>query len=152
MTQDTTAPRKRQGPFFIHIDGLYLSYRSVNRRDHNIKAMLVSHACIDLIRTIQDGEFDQHLFDLMSGREQDFVAMLLKKCKIEARAFSSAYNATIQPIINRLNMLQGAESIGDDSPDIKREIGQLLERLYQKNVFSQQLFLHMRRALKADRT
>lgn len=154
----STTPKKPvkqirpQGPFYICIQGLFVSYRSMNRKGHNIKSMLVSHACVDLIRMIQDGEFDQHLFDMMSSREHDFVAMLLKRCSIKSPAFTSAYNATIQPIINRLNMLQGAQEIGDDNPGISQEIGQLLEQLYQKNVFSYQLFAHMRRALKADRT
>lgn len=144
----STAPRtpRRRGPFYIHIDGLFVSYRSRNIPRRNIRGQLVSHAFVDLLRQIQDGQFSKELFDMLDERERNFMGVLLQKCKIQSHAFESARNVMAQALVNRLGMLMGALQIGDDNPHIQAEIEQLLERLYQNGTFSRQLMLHMRRS------
>lgn len=144
----STASRKhrRRGPFSVHIDGLYVSYRSANRPNHNLGGQLVSHSFVDLLREIQADKFSQPLFEMLSERERNFMSVLLRKVGLESHAFESARNAISQSLINRLNMLTGASEIGNDNPSIQTEIAQLIERLYQSGTFSQQMMLHLRRS------
>ncbi|DBA04981.1 TPA: hypothetical protein N0F65_006983, partial [Lagenidium giganteum] len=108
-----------------------------NKSQNNLKCMLVSHAFVDLWRKIvEDQSFDKALFNLLDEPEQDYMRYCLNKCKISSREFDSAYNEQLDGYIKRLKMLQGAESIGDDNPGIKKEMRQLLDKLYEKGVFS----------------
>ncbi|GMF10101.1 unnamed protein product [Phytophthora lilii] len=68
--------------------------------------------------------------------QRDFMKYCLNKCKITSRGFESAYNQLLDGLVKRLKMLEGAKNIGDDSPLIKTEMKSILDKLYEKGVFS----------------
>jgi hypothetical protein len=142
---------KRQyirGPNFVRFEGLYCMLKSQRNPSSTMRGMLVSHGFVDLYRIITiDHGFDQALFNELSENERDFMKFLLKKCKIESRDFDSAYNKTIHPTVDRLNMIESAMKIGNDSPELKKEYTDLLRKLYEKNVFSYQLYYQMKRSI-----
>lgn len=140
----------KHGPFAIHYDGLFVSLRSESTHTHsqNIKSMLVSHNFVDLLRMIMDDDsFSKPLFEQLTEAERDFMRYLLKRTKTESRDFQSAYNATINHLVDRLKLLQEAISIGDDNPSLKSESTALVKRLYEKGVLSGPLYTSMRRFL-----
>ncbi|ETP23549.1 hypothetical protein F441_03346 [Phytophthora nicotianae CJ01A1] len=111
--------------------------------------MLVSHAFVDLWHLIEDEKsFDKHLFSLLDEPEQDFMRYCLSKCHIKSREFDSAYNEQLDGVVKRLKMLQGATAIGDDNPGIKKEMKQLLDKLYEKGVFSTNYYTQFKRLMK----
>ncbi|ETK88186.1 hypothetical protein L915_07534 [Phytophthora nicotianae] len=70
------------------------------------------------------------------------------KCHIKSREFDSVYNEELDGVVKRLKMLQGATAIGDDNPDIKKEMKQLLDKLYEKGVFSTNYYTQFKRLMK----
>ncbi|GMF28192.1 unnamed protein product [Phytophthora fragariaefolia] len=64
----------------------------------------------------------------------------LKRCKIDLRDFEKAYNLSIGHHIDRLNIIQSAMKIGNDAPELKTEMKQILDKLYDKEVFSHQFY------------
>lgn len=148
-----TRNKKSQGPFFVHLDGLHVSLRSENARSKNIRSMLVSHKFVELFRTISDDNaFDKTLFHSLNESERDFMQYLLKMCKIKSRGFESAYNQTISHWVDRLNMLKDAIKIGDDSPTLSSEMKEILDKLYDKGVFSHQFYMQFNRSLRIGPT
>lgn len=140
-----------RGVHFLKFDGLHAQLRSKAQPTANRKAMLVSHSFIDLWREItEDHGFSQSKFDMLDEHERDFMKHALSKCKIQSKEFETAYNALLDKHVNRLKILQGAIAIGNDSPDIKKEIKEILDRLYEKGVFSGNFYKHLRKSLKAD--
>lgn len=147
-TQITMPPRgPTNGPFYIDFDGLMAILRSEKRPNVAIKRMLVSHAFVDLYRMIhEDKSFSQSLFETLGESERDFMRYALKKCKITSREFDTAYNKVLSHYVSKLQMLQDAVKIGNDSPDIKKEMKSILDKLYQKNMFSTAYYAHLKRA------
>lgn len=147
-------PQKNgHGPFFVKFDGLHASVRSINTPNKNIKSMLVSHAFVELLKMItEDQNFDKSLFEALTENERDFMKYALLKCKIQSRGFDTAYNQTISHYVNRLSMLYDAVKIGNDNPVLKNEITELLEKLYEKNVFSRQYYSQLKRSLNNNKT
>ncbi|GMF61693.1 unnamed protein product [Phytophthora fragariaefolia] len=112
----------KRGPHVMSFNGLHARLRS-GKTNVNLKTMLVSHAFVDLWRKIEDDHsFDKHLFGRLHESEQDFMRYCLSKCQIKSREFDSAYNEQLDGLVKRLKMLQGAESIGDDNPDINNYV------------------------------
>lgn len=135
------------GPFYLDFDGLCAIIRSKRRPATAIRRMLVSHSFVDLFHIINtDKSFDPQLFNSLSESEQDFMRYALKKCKIESREFEAAYNKILSAYVSKLHMLQGAKSIGDDNPNIKKEMKSLLDKLYQKGMFSSAYYAHLKRS------
>ncbi|KAF1787600.1 hypothetical protein GQ600_26287 [Phytophthora cactorum] len=138
----------KRGPHLMSFNGLHARLRS-GKSNVNLKTMLVSHAFVDLWHMIEDDKsFDKHLFDLLDEPEQDFMRYCLNKCHIKSREFDSAYNEQLDSVVKRLKMLQGATSIGDDNPSIKKEMKQLLDKLYEKGVFSTNYYTQFKRLMK----
>jgi hypothetical protein len=109
--------------------------------------MLVSHSFVELFREItEDKGFTRSLFDMLREDERDFLRYVLKMTKVESRGFEAAYNKTISHMVDKLNLLQNAISIGDDNPIIIKEMQDLLNRLYEKNVFSTGFFTQYKKA------
>ncbi|ETN10596.1 hypothetical protein PPTG_10704 [Phytophthora nicotianae INRA-310] len=109
----------------------------------------VSHAFVDLWHLIEDEKsFDKHVFSLLDEPEQDFMRYCFIKCHIKSREFDSVYNEELDGVVKRLKMLQGATAIGDDNPDIKKEMKQLLDKLYEKGVFSTNYYTQFKRLMK----
>ncbi|GMF33561.1 unnamed protein product [Phytophthora lilii] len=138
MEQKQKRTYRKAGPFHFHMefDGLQACLRS-DKSQVNIKTMLVSHAFVDLWRiSEEDKSFDKPLFDLLDEPERDFMKYCLNKCKITSRGFKSAYNQLLDGLVKRLEMLEGAMNIGDDSPLIKTKMKSILDKLYEKGVFS----------------
>jgi hypothetical protein len=143
-------PRRRNGPFFVHFDGLHASLRSENMPRNNRRSMLVSHGFVELLRLIKDdNSFDKDLFNALSEDERDFMKFLFKRCKIDSREFDNAYNKTVSHLVDRLHMLQSAIKIGDDNATLALETRSILDKLYQKNVFSHQFYNQLKRSLNA---
>ncbi|ETP18036.1 hypothetical protein F441_07694 [Phytophthora nicotianae CJ01A1] len=92
--------------------------------------------------------FDKHVFSLLDEPEQDFMRYCFIKCHIKSREFDSVYNEELDGVVKRLKMLQGATAIGDDNPDIKKEMKQLLDKLYEKGVFSTNYYTQFKRLMK----
>ncbi|KAG6945617.1 hypothetical protein JG687_00017181 [Phytophthora cactorum] len=109
----------------------------------NLKSMLVSHA-------FEDKSFDKSLFDLLDEPERYFMRYCLNKCKITSREFDSAYNQQLDGLIKRLKMLEGARSIGDDNPSIAPEMKKILDKLFEKGVFSTAYYTQFKRLMKID--
>ncbi|KAG6951682.1 hypothetical protein JG687_00013454 [Phytophthora cactorum] len=130
----------KRGPHLMSFNGLHARLRS-GKSNVNLKTMLVSHA-------FDDKSFDKRLFDLLDEPEQDFMRYCLSKCHIKSREFDSAYNEQLDSVVKRLKMLQGATTIGDDNPSIKKEMKQLLDKLYEKGVFSTNCFTQFKRLMK----
>jgi hypothetical protein len=138
------------GPFYVDFDGLMAILRSERRSNVAIKRMLVSHSFVDLFHIINtDKSFSQSLFDTLDESERDFMRYLLKKCKIESREFEAAYNKILSAYVSKLHMLQKAKSIGDDNPNIKKEMMSLLDKLYEKGMFSSAYYAHLKRSFIA---
>ncbi|GMF35211.1 unnamed protein product [Phytophthora lilii] len=147
ITKQTKVYRKA-GPFHIEFHGLQACLRNDKTRA-NIKSMLVSHAFDDLWRMIEeDKSFDKALFDLLDEPERDFMKYCLNKCKITSRGFESAYNQLLDGLVKRLKMLEGAKNIGDDNPSIKTEMKSILDKLYEKGVFSTSYYSQFKRLMK----
>ena len=147
---DSTSTRKtpsKRGPYFMKFHGLQACLKTPHRKG-NLRSMLVSHAFVDLWHIIEeDKSFDKGLFDRLDESERDFMRHCLNKCKIESRGFESSYNQTISHLVDRLKMLQGAKAIGDDNASISPEINAILDKLYQKNVFSTSYYNQFKRLL-----
>ncbi|GMF35755.1 unnamed protein product [Phytophthora lilii] len=148
MEQKQKRPYRKAGPFHVEFHGLQACLRS-DKSQVNIKTMLVSHAFVDLWRMIEeDKSFDKALFDHLDEPERDFMKYCLNKCKITSRGFESAYNQLLDGLVKRLKMLEGAKNIGDDSPSIKTEMKSILDKLYEKNVFSASYYSQFKRLMK----
>jgi hypothetical protein len=146
LANDKKSTRTR-GPFFARIEGLHVSLRSARSPNAIKKGMLVSHSFVELFREItEDKGFTRSLFDMLREDERDFLRYVLKMTKVESRGFESAYNKTISHMVDKLNLLQNAISIGDDNPIIIKEMQDLLNRLYEKNVFSTGFFTQYKKA------
>lgn len=139
-----------RGPYHLEFDGLMAIIRSKARPTAALRRMLVSHTFVELFHIIEtDKSFSQPLFDTLSESERDFMRFALKKCKVPAREFDAAYNRMMSHHISRLQMLQDAVKIGNDSPDIKKQMREILELLYSKNMFSTSYYGHLKRAFSA---
>jgi predicted transcriptional regulator YheO len=115
--------------------------------------MLVSHKFVELLRAIKDDHsFDKTLFHSLTESERDFMQYLLKMSKIESREFESAFNQTISHWVDRLNMLKDAIKIGDDNPTLQHEMKEILDKLYEKGVFSHQFYMQFNRSLRIGST
>ncbi|GMF35236.1 unnamed protein product [Phytophthora lilii] len=129
------------GPFHMHFDGLHAQIKSKHAKTRTVRSLLVSHLFVELWRIIEDDKsFDKTIFNQLSESERDFMAYALKRCKIESREFEKAYNLSIGHHIDRLNMIQSAIKIGNDAPELKTEMKQILDKLYDKGVFSHQFY------------
>ncbi|DBA03253.1 TPA: hypothetical protein N0F65_011612 [Lagenidium giganteum] len=95
-----------------------------------------------------DKSFDKTLFNLLDESEQDYMRYFLNKCKISSREFESAYNEQLDGLVKRLKILDGAKSIGDDNPGIKKEMKDILDKLFEKGVFSISYYTQFKRQLK----
>ncbi|GMF60620.1 unnamed protein product [Phytophthora fragariaefolia] len=138
MEQKQKRTYRKAGPFHVEFHGLQACLRSDKSRV-NIKTMLVSHAFVDLWWLIrEDRQYDKALFDQLDEHERDFMRYCLNKCKITSRQFDSSYN----------QLLEGAKNIGDDSPLIKTEMKSILDKLYEKNVFSASYYSQFKRLMK----
>ncbi|EGZ06627.1 hypothetical protein PHYSODRAFT_319471 [Phytophthora sojae] len=133
MEQKQKRPYRKAGPFHVEFHGLQACLRS-DKCQVNIKTMLVSHAFA--------------LFDHLDEPERDFMRYCLNKCKITSRGFESAYNQLLDGLVKRLKMLEGAKNIGDDNPSIKTEMKSILDKLYEKNVFSASYYSQFKRLMK----
>ncbi|KAE8902061.1 hypothetical protein PF010_g20619 [Phytophthora fragariae] len=130
----------------MHFDGLFASIKSKHAETRTVRSLLVSHLFVELWCTIEsDKTFDQTIFNQMSESERDFMAYALKRCKVESRDFEKAYNLSIGHYVDRLNMIQGAMKIGDDNPSLKTEMKQILDKLYDKGVFSHQFYTQFKK-------
>ncbi|KAL7995843.1 hypothetical protein Plhal703r1_c42g0141931 [Plasmopara halstedii] len=130
MEQKHKRPYRKAGPFHVEFHGLQACLRS-DKSQVNIKTMLVSHAFVDLWWLIrEDRQFNKALFDLLDEQERDFMRYCLNKCKNTSRGFESA---------NR---------IGDDNPSIKIEMKSILDKLYEKSVFSTSYYSQFKRLMK----
>ncbi|KAL7996285.1 hypothetical protein Plhal703r1_c40g0139181 [Plasmopara halstedii] len=90
--------------------------------------MLVSHVFVDLWWLIrEDRQFNKSLFDLLDEQERDFMRYCLNYFK---------------------RVLEGANQIGDDNPSIKIEMKSILDKLYEKNVFSTSYYSQFKRSMK----
>ncbi|RLN96168.1 hypothetical protein BBJ28_00011917 [Nothophytophthora sp. Chile5] len=111
--------------------------------------MLVSHGFVELFRIIvEDHSFDKALFASLTEGERDFMQYLFKKCKMTSREFESAYNQTISRWVDRLNMIHNAIKIGDDNPTLREEMTGILDKLYDKGVFSHQFYMQFKKAVE----
>ncbi|GMF47696.1 unnamed protein product [Phytophthora fragariaefolia] len=129
------------GPFHMHFDGLHAQIKSKHAKTRTVRSLLVSHLFVELWRIIEnDKSFDKTIFNQLSESERDFMAYALKRCKIDSRDFDKAYNLSIGRHIDRLNMIQSAMKIGNDAPELKTEMKQILDKLYDKGVFSHQFY------------
>ncbi|KAL7689763.1 hypothetical protein Plhal304r1_c014g0051681 [Plasmopara halstedii] len=129
----------KRGPHVMNFNGLLARLRS-GKTHVNLKTMLVSHAFVDLWHLIEDEKsFDKHLFSLLDELEQ---------MSYQSREFDSAYNEQLDGVVKRLKMLQGATAIGDNNPGIKKEMKQLLDKLYEKGVFSTNYYTQFKRLMK----
>jgi len=139
-----------KGPFWLEFDGLLAIIRSKQRPNAAIKRMLVSHSFVELFHMINtDKSFSQSLFDSLSESERDFMRYVLKRCKITSREFDAAYNKILSHYVSKLQMLQDAVKIGNDSPDIKREMKSILDKLYEKSMFSTAYYAHLKRSFES---
>lgn len=146
----TVKPNRKYGPYLVKFYGLQACLKST-KSSHNLKTMIVSHAFVDLWRMIEeDKSFDKQLFDQLDEQERGFMRHCLSRCKITSREFESAYNKTINHLVDRLKMLQDATQIGDDNPSIPGEMKTLLDKLYQKGVFSMAYYNQLRRLMKLN--
>ncbi|EGZ30228.1 hypothetical protein PHYSODRAFT_467032, partial [Phytophthora sojae] len=99
------------------------------------------HVFVELWRIIEDDRsFDKTLFNQLSESERDLMAYAIKKCKVDSREFERTYNLTISRHVDRLNMIQSAITIGNDAPALRAEMKEILDKLYQKGVFSHQFY------------
>ncbi|DAZ99833.1 TPA: hypothetical protein N0F65_008576, partial [Lagenidium giganteum] len=92
--------------------------------------------------------FDNALFDQLDEQERDFMRYCFNKCKITSRGFDSAYNEQLDSLVNRLKMLEGAQKIGDDNPTLPTEMKKILDKLYEKGVFSTSYYNQFKRAMR----
>ncbi|GMF65232.1 unnamed protein product [Phytophthora lilii] len=123
------------GPFHMHFDGLHAQIKSKHAKTRTVRSLLVSHLFVELWRIVEDDKsFDKTIFNQLSESERDFMAYALKRCKIESREFEKAYNLSIGHHIDRLNMIQSAIKIGNDAPELKTEMKQILDKLYDKGM------------------
>ncbi|TMW64755.1 hypothetical protein Poli38472_011635 [Pythium oligandrum] len=95
----------------------------------------------------EDKSFDKTLFNSLDDAEREFMKYLLNKCKITSRGFESAYNEGLDVYVKRLKHLQGAQDIGDDNPNIKKEMLGILDTLYNKGVFTPGYYNAFKRAI-----
>ncbi|KAL8001191.1 hypothetical protein Plhal703r1_c19g0085741 [Plasmopara halstedii] len=148
MEQKQKRPYRKAGPFHVEFHGLQACLRS-DKSQVNIKTMLVFHAFVDLWWLIrEDRQFNKALFDLLDEQERDFMRYCLNKCRITSRGFESAYNQLLDGLVKRLKVLEGANRIGDDNPSIKIEMKSILDKLYEKNVFSTSCYSQFKRLMK----
>jgi hypothetical protein len=150
MAETQKRTYRKAGPFHVEFHGLQACLRS-DKSKVNIKIMLVSHAFVDLWWLIVDNRgisYDKALFDLLDEQERDFMRYCLYKCKITSRQFDSSYNQLLDGLVKRLKMLEGASQIGDDNPSIKTEMKSILDKLYEKNVFSTSYYSQFKRLMK----
>ncbi|GMF35830.1 unnamed protein product [Phytophthora lilii] len=148
MEQEQKRPYRKAGPFHVEFHGLQACLRS-DKSQVNIKTMLVSHAFVDLWWLIrEDRQFNKALCDLLDEQERDFMRYCLNKCKITSRGFESAYDQLLDGLVKRLKVLEGANQIGDDNPSIKIEMKSILDKLYEKNVFSTSYYSQFKRLMK----
>ena len=148
MEQKQKRTYRKAGPFHMEFHGLQACLRS-DKSEVNIKTMLVSHAFVDLWWLIrEDMQFNKALFDLLDEHERDFMRYCLNKCKITSRQFDSSYNQLLDGLVKRLKMLEGAKRIGDDSPLIKTEMRSIIDKLYEKSVFSASYYSQFKRLMK----
>lgn len=147
MEQNQKRTYRKAGPFHMEFHGLQACLRS-DKSQVNIKTMLVSHAFVDLWwKMLEDRQYDKALFDLLDKQERDFMRYCLNKCKITSRQFDSSYNQLLDGYVHRLKMLVGASRIGDDNPVIKSEMKSILDKLYEKAVFSAAYYSQFKRAM-----
>ncbi|GMF37615.1 unnamed protein product [Phytophthora lilii] len=148
MEQKQKRPYRKAGSFHVEFHGLQACLRS-DKSQVNIKTMLVSYAFVDLWWLIrEDRQFNKALFDLLDEQERDFMRYCLNKCKITSRGLKSAYNQLLDGLVKRLKVLEGANRIGDDNPSIKIEMKSILDKLYEKNVFSTSYYSQFKRLMK----
>ncbi|DAC81620.1 TPA_asm: hypothetical protein [Phytophthora water mold MELD virus] len=134
------------GPFHMYFDGLHACIKSIHAKTRTVRSLLVSHVFVELWRIIElDKSFDKTLFNQLSESERDFMAYAIKKCKIPSREFEREYNLSISHYVDRLNMIQSAIKIGNDNPTLKTEMKEILDKLYDKGVFSHQFYTQFRR-------
>jgi len=146
-TESTVKPKQRKGPYHVVINGLHACLRPV-KQPRNIRSMLVSHAFVDLWRMIEfDQSFEKSLFNQLDEQERDYMRYLMDMTKIKNREFDSAYNELLDGLVKRLKMLQGANDIGDDNPNIKKEMVSIIDTLYQKGAFTVAFHNQLKRAL-----
>ncbi|KUF84196.1 hypothetical protein AM588_10000649 [Phytophthora nicotianae] len=139
MEQKQKRPYRKAGPFHVEFRGLQACLRR-DKSQVNIKTI------VDLWWLIRkDRQFNKALFDLLDEQERDFMRYCLNKCKITSRGFKSAYNQLLDGLVKRLKVLEGANRIGDDNPSIKIEMKSILDKLYQKNVFSTSYYSQFKR-------
>jgi IS1 family transposase len=132
----------------MHFDGLYASIKSKHNKIRTVRSLLVSHTFVELWRVIEDDKsFDKTMFNQLSESERDFMAYAVKRTKVPAREFERVYNQSLSHYIDRLNMIQSAIRIGDDNPSLKTEMKSILDKLYQKGVFSHQFYNHFKKYL-----
>lgn len=140
----------KRGPYHLRLNGLHACLRS-DKSAGNIKAMLVSHAFVDLWNLIKDDHsFELRLFNSLDEQERDYMRYCLNRCKIESREFDSAFNLTITHLVDRLKMLQGAVAIGDDNSTIPGEMRSLIDKLFEKGVFTSAYHAQLKRALRSS--
>lgn len=136
------------GPFHMHFDGLYASIKSKHTKTRTVRSLLVSHVFVELWRVIEDDKsFDKTLFNQLSESERDYMAYAIKRCKVPAREFEREYNQSISHHIDRLNMIQAAIKIGNDAPELRTEMKGILDKLYEKGVFSHQFYNQFKKYL-----
>lgn len=150
MEQKQKRTYRKAGPFHVEFHGLQACLRS-DKSQVNIETILVSHAFVDLWRAIEEDEsFDKALLDHLDEHERYFMKYCSIKCKITSRGFESAYNQLLRRFSEALKMLEGAKNIGDDNPLIKTEMKSILDKLYEKNVFSASYYSQFKRLMKLN--
>ncbi|GMF81801.1 unnamed protein product [Phytophthora fragariaefolia] len=136
------------GPFHMNFDGLHAQIKSKHAKTRTVRSLLVSHLFVELWRIIEDDKsFDKTMFHQLSESDREVMAYALKRCKIESREFKKAYNLSIGHHVDRLNMIQSAMKIGNDAPELKSEMKQILNKLYDKGVFSHQIYTQFKKYL-----
>ena len=113
-----------------------------------LKRMLVSPAFISLWYKINEHDFDLNEFNMLNQIEKNFMFELAKKLKIDNKHLNIQQSIESDKLIQRLQLVEGSISIGNDNEDLKKEYIEILDQLADRGCIDKWTVANLKRKLQ----
>ena len=123
----------------IHIEGLLVKFYSSTY--NLVKRMIVKPEFIKLYYKISDGEpFDLSLWEELTQPEKNFLFQIIGKAKPELdRDIGDRHRKEAKTFFNKLYVNENQIRLGNDSPEIFKEIEEAIQTLMDRHLITKNL-------------
>lgn len=120
--------------YHTFIRGLLVELRSGQKSA--VKKMIVTPAFIELWYMVTENAWDDTLWRRLSQTEKNYMVELAQKTGAGNKQLQLAQNAEAHSLVNRLELLEGGLSTGNDSPELLKEFYEILDQLGNRQMLS----------------